>query len=140
MACYVLSAGGLPARETFLSNVFTHVYQCAPKYFRTYRNLTFSMVFIRASVKSTTYFRSLGAKHMNTRKLSFWMVLLATVVFLLQISTKATAQDEGQDQNQDQVQGQNQDQNQGQNQDQNQTRTKVRTRIPLRILRAASRA
>lgn len=57
---------------------------------------------------------------MNTRKLSFWMVLLATVVFLLQISTKATAQDDGQDQNQDQVQGQNQDQNQGQNQDQNQ--------------------
>jgi hypothetical protein len=64
------------------------------------------------SVTSTTYgihFRRAN-KHMNTRKLWTSMVLLASFTLVLQVSTKATAQDDAQNQNQDQNQSQDQDQ------------------------------
>ncbi len=52
---------------------------------------------------------------MNTRKLSVWLVLLASFAFVLQLSTDAKAQDYGQDQNQ--IQNQDQELNQDPGQD-----------------------
>ncbi len=58
---------------------------------------------------------------MKTRKLWSWMVLFASVAFILQLSTITKAQDSGQDQGQDQNQDLNQAQNQAQNQDQDES-------------------
>jgi hypothetical protein len=52
---------------------------------------------------------------MNARKLSAWLVLLASFAFLLQLTSKAKAQDYGQDQ--DQIQNPDQDPNQDPGQD-----------------------
>jgi len=55
---------------------------------------------------------------MKTRKLCSWLVLLASIAFVLQVSTIANAQDDAADPSQAQNQVRNQPQNQDQDQDQ----------------------
>jgi hypothetical protein len=68
---------------------------------------------------------------MNTRKLWLSVLLLASLAFLLQLSTGARAQDDAdQVQAQDQVQNQPQDQPQDQQQDQQQDQPQDQAQDP----------